>query len=264
MTQEILADPQLASAMKEGTKGVHKAAETSEFIKRFLSGDITKNEYGRYINNLYFIYKKMESLLDQYKDDEVIKMVHFPAELNRENAILQDLEYYYGKDKIALVTSDAQITPAVQQYLDALDAAVAKNPALLIAYSYSRYLGDLSGGQIMAKRLKKHVLGLTTEDVAWEEYNGVQFYNFEHIENHMEFKKLYRSRLDSAAVTQEVKDQIVHEAVVAFDLIIATFNEIEELSKNNQFVATIGSETTSKLSGLVASAASLASSLFGK
>lgn len=56
-----------------------------------------------------------------------------------------DLEHYYGKDRLAEITDEKNITPAVASYVKALKDASEKNPALLIAHSYSRYLGDLSG-----------------------------------------------------------------------------------------------------------------------
>lgn len=56
-----------------------------------------------------------------------------------------DIEYYYGKERVAELTSDSNITPAVQAYIKTLQDAADKNPSLLIAHSYSRYLGDLSG-----------------------------------------------------------------------------------------------------------------------
>jgi heme oxygenase len=56
-----------------------------------------------------------------------------------------DLEYYYGKEQVPDLVASEKITPAVREYIDAMEAACEKNPALLIAHSYSRYLGDLSG-----------------------------------------------------------------------------------------------------------------------
>jgi heme oxygenase len=56
-----------------------------------------------------------------------------------------DLEYYYGKDQVPDLIALDKMTPAVREYVDAMESACAKNPALLIAHSYSRYLGDLSG-----------------------------------------------------------------------------------------------------------------------
>lgn len=116
-----------------------------------------------------------------------------------------DLEYYYGKDRIPELTDFNNATPAVKTYVNALKDAAEKNPALLIAHSYSRYLGDLSGGQILAKRLKKHVLKRDVTDASWDSHRGLEFYNFDHIRSHNQFKNLYRQRLDESPVTQYVK-----------------------------------------------------------
>lgn len=120
-----------------------------------------------------------------------------------------DLEYYYGKDRIAELTDFDNATPAVKTYVNALKDAAEKNPALLIAHSYSRYLGDLSGGQILSKRLKKHVLKRDVTDASWDSHHGLEFYNFDHIRSHNEFKNLYRQRLDESPVTQYVKGKQV-------------------------------------------------------
>lgn len=61
----------------------------------------------------------------------------------------------------------------------------------------------------MAKRLKKFVLKLDVTDAAWDSYQGLEFYNFDNIGSHNEFKNLYRSRLDEAQVTQYVKGKNV-------------------------------------------------------
>ncbi|KAI8093687.1 heme oxygenase-domain-containing protein [Halteromyces radiatus] len=233
--EEILEDPQLAQKMREGTKVVHRAAETSVFTRRFLKGDITREEYGRYILSLYFVYQKMEALLQQHKDHPAVKLIHFPTELNREQALLQDLEFFYGKEgAIKQVTDTKNVTPAVKSYVDAMEQACAKEPALLIAHSYSRYLGDLSGGQILAKRLKTAILGLKPTDVAWDTKDGLAFYHFEQLGNQAEFKDFYRQRLNGAHVNATTRDMIVSEAVRSFELNIAVFDEIQHLSESNQ------------------------------
>ncbi|KAI8991242.1 heme oxygenase-domain-containing protein [Mycotypha africana] len=238
LSQDYLETPELASAMREGTKIVHSAAENSVFTKRFLNGEINVDEYGRYVTSLYFVYRTLENLLAQHKHNPVVQKVHFPYELNRENALLKDIEYYYGKNRVAEMTDFKNITPAVQNYITSLQDAAAKDPSLLIAHSYARYLGDLSGGQILAKRLKKHVLKISASDPAWDSYEGLEFYNFDHIGNHTEFKTLYRQCLNEARVTQEMKDTIVDEAIRAFKLNIALFDEIQYLSENNKLHTT--------------------------
>lgn len=167
----------------------------------------------------------LERLLEKNKDTPAIKAIYFPYELMRSKALLKgkreclphievaftdsvfhaDLEYYYGKDKLAQVIDPSTMTPAVKEYVNAMEQACEMEPALLVAHSYSRYLGDLSGGQILAKRLKKHVLGLSETDGEWDSDQGLAFYAFNNIGNQNAFKNEYRERLDTVLVTQKTR-----------------------------------------------------------
>lgn len=178
----------------------------------------------------------MEALLEQHKDHPVVQIIHFPNELNREESLKKDLEFFYGAGRVAELIDPKTMTPAVQRYVQAMKDACAKNPALLIAHSYSRYLGDLSGGQILAKRLKKCVLKLDENDSAWDTTEGLNFYSFENLGNQTEFKNFYRERLNAARVDAETRDLVVSEAVLSFELNIALFDEIQELSEAGKLV----------------------------
>ncbi|KAI8097634.1 heme oxygenase-domain-containing protein [Halteromyces radiatus] len=237
LNQDILDDPQLAMAMRQGTKVVHSAAENSVFTRRFLKGDITKGEYGQYLRSLYFIYKSMEELLEKHQQDPAIEMIYFPDELNREQALLEDLTYFYGRERLAQVTHPDTMTPAVKRYIQAMEEACKVNPALMVSHSYARYLGDLSGGQILAKRLKKYILHLEKQDSSWDSRLGVSFYYFNNIGNQNEFKNMYRQQLDEAPVTARTKDMVVAEAVRCFELNIALFDEIQALSDANELIS---------------------------
>jgi heme oxygenase len=181
----------------------------------------------------------MEELLEQYKEHHVVKIIHFPHELNRRESLVQDLEFFYGQERVAELIDPKNMTPAVKKYVQAMKDACEKNPALLIAHSYSRYLGDLSGGQILAKRLKKHVLKLDENDSAWDTTNGLNFYNFQNLGNQADFKNFYRERLNAAKVDEKTRDLIVAEAVQSFELNIALFDEIEALSGAGQLVPSL-------------------------
>ncbi|CAO3698262.1 unnamed protein product [Rhizopus stolonifer] len=235
---EILENPELASAMREGTKVVHRAAETSVFTKRFLKGEINVDEYGRYINSLYFVYNSMEALLEQHKDHPTVNLIHFPTELNRQESLKQDLAFFYGQDRVASLINPETMTPAVKSYVAAMQEACKKNPALLIAHSYSRYLGDLSGGQILAKRLKKSILKYDENDSMWDSTEGLNFYHFNKLGNQTEFKNFYRERLNAAKVDANTRELVVTEAVLSFELNIALFDEIQGLSDANQLINT--------------------------
>jgi heme oxygenase len=84
-----------------------------------------------------------------------------------------------------------------------LVVSILASISILIIYILIKNI--IIGGQILAKRLKKHVLKINVTDTAWDSYQGLEFYNFDHIGSHNEFKNHYRQRLDSAHVTQYVK-----------------------------------------------------------
>ncbi|KAI8073848.1 heme oxygenase-domain-containing protein [Gongronella butleri] len=244
---QLLDDPQLATAMRKGTKVVHELAEKSVFTKRFLRGDINKSEYGQYIRSLYFVYKCMEGLLEKHQQHPAIEMIFFPDELNRVDALLEDLEFFYGAELLPRVTDPATMTPAVKQYVQSMEHAALVDPALLVSHSYARYLGDLSGGQILAKRLKKHILHLSKDDSSWDSQQGVAFYYFNNIGKLNEFKNLYREQLDQVPVTEALKTSIVDEAIWCFKLNIALFDEIQRLSESNALIDIDHQESTAPM-----------------
>ena len=184
--------------------------------RRFLKGEINTDEYGRYINSLYFVYKHMEELLEQHKEHHVVKIIHFPQELNRRESLEKDLAFFYGEERVAELINPENMTPAVKKYVQAMKDACDKSPALLIAHSYSRYLGDLSGGQILAKRLKKSVLKLNENDGSWDTTEGLNFYLFNNLGNQTDFKNSYRERLNAAKVDQHTRGKLFEEDCSAF------------------------------------------------
>ena len=89
---------------------------------------------------------------------------------------------------------------------------------LFVAHHYTRYLGDLSGGQAIGRILDR-AFGL---DGA-----GVAFYDFPAIPKPKPYKDAYRAALDSIAPTAEEQTRIVEEVKVAFGLNQALFEELD-------------------------------------
>lgn len=85
-----------------------------------------------------------------------------------------------------------------------------ENPELLVAHAYTRYLGDLSGGQVLGKITQKS-LGLSSKE-------GLSFFSFPGVSSPNRFKQLYRSRMNSVELTEEEKAAVLEEAVDAFEL----------------------------------------------
>lgn len=117
-----------------------------------------------------------------------------------------------------------------------------------------------TGGQILAKRLKTHIFHLSEKDAEWDTKDGLNFYHFETIGNVPEFKEMYRERLNAARVDAATRgkrystrfirqgkanillcyvDLVVAEAVKSFQLNIALFDEVEELSEKKMLAPTL-------------------------
>ena len=85
--------------------------------------------------------------------------------------------------------------------------------------SYTRYLGDLSGGQIL-KTIAQRAMNLAGSD-------GVSFYEFPSIEDEKAFKAQYRESLNEAPVDEATANAIVEEANDAFGINMELFQELE-------------------------------------
>lgn len=85
-----------------------------------------------------------------------------------------------------------------------------ESPELLVAHAYTRYLGDLSGGQVLGKITQKS-LGLSSRE-------GLSFFSFPGVTSPNRFKQLYRSRMNSIELTEEQRAAVLREAVDAFEL----------------------------------------------
>ncbi len=86
-------------------------------------------------------------------------------------------------------------------------AGLATSPVHFIAHHYVRYLGDLSGGQMIGKKLST-VYGLGEA--------GTSFYRFEQIPDPRAYKIAYRAKLDALDLPEEQAAALVAEAQQAF------------------------------------------------
>lgn len=204
----------LALKLREGTKKAHSMAENTGFISCFLKGTVEKNSYRKLVANLYFVYSAMEEEMHNHRDHPVLGKLYFP-ELDRKASLEHDLAYYFG----ANWKSEVAPSEATKLYVQRIHEIANTQPELLIAHLYTRYMGDLSGGQILRK-IAQNAMNLSDED-------GLAFYSFQQISDEKAFKKLYRQTLDEVAVDEAMDDRIVEEANDAFGLNMKMFQELE-------------------------------------
>jgi heme oxygenase (biliverdin-producing, ferredoxin) len=204
----------LALKLREGTKKAHTMAENTGFIACFLRGTVEKNSYRKLVANLYYVYAAMEEAMQSLKDHPVMGKMYFP-ELDRKASLEQDLAFYYGsnwRDQI-------QPSAATQAYVAQIKKVAQEDPEMLIAHLYTRYIGDLSGGQIL-KKIAVNAMNLN-------EGEGTNFYTFPQISDEKGFKNMYRTTMDSLPITAEKADVIVEEANDAFHHNMKMFQELE-------------------------------------
>jgi heme oxygenase len=204
----------LATQLREGTKKSHTMAENVGFVKCFLKGVVEKNSYRSLVKNLYFVYTAIEEEMAKHQNHPILSKIYFP-ELNRKESLEEDLSYYYGPNWREEATPSA----AGEAYVQRIREVSESEPELLVAHSYTRYLGDLSGGQVLRK-IAKTAMNLSDGE-------GTSFYEFEEIPDEKEFKNNYRQAMNDLPIDQATADRIVEEANAAFGMNMNMFNELE-------------------------------------
>lgn len=206
----------LAAQLREGTKKAHTMAENTGFVSCFLKGVVDKVSYRTLVADLYFVYDAMEQEIGKLRaaGHPVVGPVGFP-ELNRRESLEQDLAFYFGEGW----RNSVKATPAAQEYVARIHQIAQESPELLVGHHYTRYIGDLSGGQIL-KNIAQKAMNLG-------EHDGLRFYEFDAIPDEKGFKTNYRATLDALPIDQATGDRIVAEANHAFHLNMTMFQELE-------------------------------------
>jgi len=212
-SQEIQS-PSLSQELKSGTAESHQAAEDVHFVQNFIRGKIDRQLFADFTLSLYHVYQKLESALDQHAPTH-FNTCHFPKELSRRDTLEEDVDFWMGSNP----ATTTQVSPATQDYIDRLDFIASTDPLLLLAHAYTRYMGDLSGGKILA-RVAKRAMNLSEGD-------GLAFYEFVNVPSSKLFKDLYRRSLDDLELTKSEISKIVVEANVAFVLNMRIFEELD-------------------------------------
>ncbi|MFI1063929.1 heme oxygenase (biliverdin-producing) [Streptomyces spororaveus] len=194
----------------------HTEAETSTFMSDLLGGRLGVDAYTRYTEQLWFVYRALEDAAESLKDDPVAGPFIRP-ELMRVAEIERDLAHLVGPDWRESVAA----LPATRAYAERVAQCAAEWPGGYVAHHYTRYLGDLSGGQIIRDKAER-TWGFERKG------DGVRFYVFSDISNPAAFKRTYRELLDAIAADDLEKQRIIDECKRAFDFNGAVFRELGE------------------------------------
>ncbi|MEU2792130.1 biliverdin-producing heme oxygenase [Streptomyces sp. NPDC007100] len=194
----------------------HTEAENSSFMGDMLGGRLGVTAYRRYTEQLWFVYRALEGASEALAEDPVAGPFLRP-ELARTAELERDLSHLGGP----AWRTGLEPLPATAAYADRVTECARRWPAGYVAHHYTRYLGDLSGGQIIRGTAEK-TWGFARKG------DGVRFYVFEGIGNPAAFKREYRELLDALPVDDLEKQRVVDECKRAFALNTAVFRELGE------------------------------------
>ncbi|MEU2581888.1 biliverdin-producing heme oxygenase [Streptomyces avermitilis] len=194
----------------------HMEAETSTFMSDLLGGRLGVDAYARYTEQLWFVYRALEESAERLADDPVARPFIQP-ELMRVPSLERDLAHLRGADWRSGLTA----LPATREYARRVTECALTWPGGYLAHHYTRYLGDLSGGQIIRDKAEK-TWGFTRKG------DGVRFYVFEQVANPAAFKRGYRELLDGIRADDLEKQRIVAECKRAFALNTGVFCALGE------------------------------------
>ena len=211
----------LSTRLKEGTKKSHNAAENTKFVAGFLRGVLNPEEYRKLITDFYYVYETMEQRIEETKDPLASILKQWGAKLYRTAFLQRDLRYYYGP-----MWREKQIpSEACNTYCYRINEIAEKDPYLLIAHHYTRYIGDLSGGQILKNIAQKALQPAKG--------SGLLFYEFPMIDDAKAFKTDYRAVLDGLEVNEHQVNTLITEANYAFRLNMYIFDELQGDAKKS-------------------------------
>jgi len=177
-------------SLKDLTHAAHKAAETQPFVKILFSGKVNPDLYATYLFNQHPCYDLLETYAMAFGQ------LNDLPDIRRGLKINEDFREIWGNRAERPVE-----LPVVKEYLDYIKNLAETAPEKLFSHIYVRHMGDLAGGQMIAKRIPGAGL----------------MYQFKDSET---LKTAIRARLS---------DDMADEAIVCFEFAARLFKEMGEV-----------------------------------
>lgn len=202
--------------LRDATRDVHIQAERSGVVSDLLKQRGTREDYIALLRNLHPVYTQLESSLSDSSIEDGIRWFA-RRELSRVAAIENDLVRLAGaqwRERIKLL-------PEAQAYASSIRSGVKRAPLTLVSHCYVRYLGDLSGGQLI-KGVLERSLGLDPVSLT--------FFEFPLIEDLDQFKRDFRRQINRVAegVEAGTADILIDAALDAFRMNIALSKALQD------------------------------------
>ena len=173
--------------LRELTQKMHELAETKQFAKDLISGSVSNKKYATFLFNQH----------PQYNLLETFGMLHGLIDVRIAPKIHEDYQELWEEYQ----PHQPPLLPVVKEYMEHL-RSIMNDPDKLMAHIYVRHMGDLSGGQMIAKRVPgKGTMFSFSEDV-----------------------KILKERIRS-----KCDDSMADEANICFEFAAKLFDQMEDV-----------------------------------
>jgi heme oxygenase len=218
-TPEITVDAapeSFSQRLRQRTWAAHGDAEQSWFMQALIDGRAPRSAYAEMLAQLAAVYEVIESASVSMRDDPIAEPFVFD-ELTRGDRFTEDIEFLLGDDARVEIGP----SPATQQYIARLQEVCFTWPAGFVAHHYTRFMGDLSGGQM--------IRGALARAYSLEDERGLKSLTFEGIEDRNAFRDEYRARLDSMELSDDEEARMIDEILLAYRLNSAVIADMDEM-----------------------------------
>jgi len=199
-----------SATIRELTVQDHRDAEGSALMRELVEGTLAPERLGEMLAQLLVVYRALESVGERLAGDPVIAPFLMPG-LTRVAALEDDVRALLGADAL----DDLAVRAETTAYADRIEETAAW-PAGYVAHHYTRYLGDLSGGQFIRRAVDRAYPDL-----------GVRFFTFEEVASPKALKDQYRANLDATPWDDAERDRVVAEIRRAYALNTTLFNALD-------------------------------------
>ncbi|MEU4693130.1 biliverdin-producing heme oxygenase [Actinoplanes sp. NPDC023714] len=203
----------LSDRLREVTREGRAVAQRSRYVEGLAGGRLPLAAYAELAAQHWFVYESLEPAAAAMSDDPVARHFVHP-ELFRLPALEADLRFLYG----ARWQSRISALAATTTYCTRIRSAAYDRATGYVAHHCTRYLGDLSGGQWLGRKLVE-AYGLRRD--------GYRFFVFEGVDPPL-FRARYRDRLNAAPWTPAEQNAFLDEVVAAYRLNIGLLAELED------------------------------------
>ena len=209
---DVSVSTPLSRLMRESSQQQHQEAESSPFVAALMRGELSLGDYTTYLVQLAWLYDALERQVANGVARPTSELL-WDSRLNRLDAITADL----AELGIANWRETTAPSSSMSTYIAHLDSLSGRADVRLVAHHYTRYLGDLSGGQAIAALVARHY-GATPAQLS--------FYRFDDIDDLVRYKEAYRGHLDGLDLTPEECATLVTEVQLAFTMNQRVFDEL--------------------------------------